>query len=83
MSQITRAYFDAEQEAVIVKRVDSATGNDITDYPQIIIQLGDAFSSGITEEPLVIKLREWDVCVQEGDTIVNKKAVFLSSLPYT
>jgi len=80
MSEFTRAYFDAEQEAVIIQRVDE-NGAVVATSPQITILLDDAFNS--LNVPQVIELREWDVCKDNGDgTFTKKKAIFLSSAAY-
>jgi hypothetical protein len=86
MSVFTKAYWDAENEEIVLFRVDETgaeIGSGSGDYRGAVkIRLADTTpDSGATYYE--IKLREWDVCVDDGEGhTVTKKALFLSSPAY-
>jgi hypothetical protein len=84
MSVFTVILKDSSGEKIQIKRVDES-GTLIADYPIITIALGDLTAIVGTLGPTVeVKLREWKVCIDNGDgTFTSKNAVFLSSDAYT
>ena len=64
-----------------VLKVLKDDGTPNTAFPDVAIALDDCYSGAAVAKSL--KVREWDVCQDNGDgTFTAKKALFLSSEAY-